>query len=231
MLKIVDDEAKHIRRVLRLKLGSGITVFDGSGKEYEGTIVEAGTSWVVITGHHTLSSTKESPLSITLAQSLLKGEKMDSGVQKATELGVTEIVPFFSSRSVPLLEISKKVKRHHRWERIAIEASKQCGREVLPRVEPLREYSQIFQVASPESLRIILCEREGRRLKEILSESKEREEIFFVVGPEGGLSQEEVEYAKGRGFIPVILGDRVLRAETASLCLLGLLQYEWGDIG
>ena len=128
MLKIVDDQVKHIRRVLRLRVGDGITVFDGSGKEYEGAIVKAGTS-VVIRVHRTLSLSRESPLSITLAQSLLKGEKMDYLVQKATELGITEIVPFFSSRSVPLLEASKKTSRHHRWERIAIEASKQCGRE------------------------------------------------------------------------------------------------------
>jgi 16S rRNA (uracil1498-N3)-methyltransferase len=231
ILEIVGDEVKHIRRVLRLKVGDGLTVFDGSGKEYDGTIVEAKTSSIVIHVQSTLSSTRESPLSITLAQSLLKGEKMDYLVQKATELGVKQIIPFFSSRSVPLLEMSKKVKRHHRWERIAIEASKQCGREVIPRIEPLQDYFHVFRSTSQESLRIILCEKEGRRLKEILGESKERKEIFFVVGPEGGLSEEEVEYAVGKGCIPVTLGKRVLRAETASLSLLSLLQYEWGDIG
>lgn len=231
LLKVAGDEVKHIRRVLRLKVGDGITVFDGSGKEYEGSIVKAGTSSVIIRIHQILSSTKESPIRITLAQSLLKGEKMDYLIQKATELGVSEIIPFFSSRSVPLLEASKKTSRYHRWEKIAIEASKQCGREVLPRVQPLRDYSEIFEAASPGSLRIILCEKEGSRLKEVLSESKERRKIFFIVGPEGGLSREEVEYAKGKTFVPVNLGNRILRAETASLCLLSLLQYEWGDIG
>jgi 16S rRNA (uracil1498-N3)-methyltransferase len=231
MLKVEGEEVKHIRKVLRLTEGDEITVFDGLGKEFEGTIVEERLSSVVIRVKSVSSSKRDSPLEVTLAQSLLKGEKMDYLIQKATELGVKEIIPFLSSRSVPLLEKSKRLKRHLRWERIAIEASKQCGRGVVPRIEFLQDYSEMLPKASPNALRLILWEREGIRLKEILERSKEKKKIFFVIGPEGGLSQGEVDEAKEAEFIAVTLGRRILRAETASLCFLSILQYEQGDIG
>lgn len=230
MLKIEGSEMRHIRRVLRLKTGDEIMVFDGSGKEYECTIVEERPSAVVIRIQNISSSERESPLDITLAQSLLKGEKMDYLIQKATELGVKEIIPFFSSRSIPLLERSKILERSHRWERIAVEASKQCGRGIIPRIEILRNYSEMLSIASQDALHLILLEKEGKKLKEILKASNEKKKLFFIVGPEGGFSQEEVEHAKRMGFIPITLGGRILRSETASLCLLSILQYEWGDI-
>ena len=181
MLEVEGDEVKHIRKVLRLRAGDEITVFDGLGKEFEGTIVEQGLSSVVFKIRNVYSSKRDSPLEVTLAQSLLKGEKMDYLIQKATELGVKEIIPFLSSRSVPLLERSKRLKRNHRWERIAIEASKQCGRGVVPEIESLQDYPEMLQKASPDALRLILWEREGIRLKEILERSKEKKKIFFVI--------------------------------------------------
>lgn len=231
LLKIKGDEARHIRKVLRLKTGDEIVVFDGFGKEYEGLIVEERASFVVVKVKDIFPSKKESPLDITLAQSLLKGEKMNYVIQKATELGVKEIIPFLSTRSIPLLEKSGKLKKHHRWKRIAVEGSKQCGRGVIPRIEVLLDYSEVLKTASSDSLRLILWEREAVRLREVLDKSKGKERVFFVVGPEGGFSQEEIEEAKRAGFITVNLGKRVLRAETASLCLLSILQYDRGDIG
>jgi 16S rRNA (uracil1498-N3)-methyltransferase len=230
LLKIEGDEVKHIRKVLRLKAGDKIIVFNGLGKEYEGTILEEKPSSVLVKVQNIFFQPKDS-LEVTLAQSLLKGEKMDFLIQKATELGVKEIIPFFSCRSVPLLEKSRRLERHRRWERIAVEASKQCGRGVVPKIESLKDYSEMLQIPSPEGLRLILWEREGIKLKKVLEKSEEKAKIFFVVGPEGGFSQEEVEEAEKSGFIPVILGRRILRAETASLCLLSILQYQRGDIG
>jgi 16S rRNA (uracil1498-N3)-methyltransferase len=194
-------------------------------------IVKQGPTAVVIRVEDVFSSKEESPIEIVLAQSLLKGEKMDYLIQKATELGVKEIIPFFSSRSIPLLEQFKTFEKHRRWERIAIEASKQCGRGFVPKIEPFCDYSEMLSAVSGESLRLILHEKEGRRLKEVLNDSKEKRRIFFIVGPEGGLSQQEIDESKGKGFVPVFMGERVLRAETVSLCLLSILQYEWGDIG
>jgi 16S rRNA (uracil1498-N3)-methyltransferase len=231
LLKIEGDEVKHIRKVLRLKAGDAILVFDGLGKEFEGTIIEEERSSVMVKIQHIFSSRGDSSLEVTLAQSLLKGEKMDYLIQKATELGVKEIIPFFSSRSVPLLEKSRGLKRHHRWEKIAIEASKQCGRVVVPKVESLQDYSDVLRSASPDSLRLILWEKGGIKLKEALERSREKTKIFFVIGPEGGFSQDEVDQAKRAGFVAVTLGRRVLRAETASLSFLSILQYEWGDMG
>jgi len=230
-LKIEGGEVRHIRRVLRLRIGDEITIFDGSGKEYKGTIAELCPSSAVMAIHHVSYSKRESPLEITLAQSLLKGEKMDYLVQKATELGVNKILPFLSSRSIPFPEKEKRLERHHRWEKIAIEASKQCGRGVLPKIESVQDYADVLESLAPEALRLILWEKEGMGLKEVLQQSKEQKRVFFIVGPEGGLSEEEVQSAKERGFIPILLGERILRSETASLCLLGILQYEWGDIG
>jgi 16S rRNA (uracil1498-N3)-methyltransferase len=230
-LRVKGDEVRHIRKVLRLKAGDELVVFDGVGKEYEGRIVEEGPSSVEIMVQNIFISEKESHLGVTLAQSLLKGEKMDYLIQKATELGVKEIVPFLSSRSVPRFEKTNALKRHRRWEKIAVEASKQCGRGVVPRIEPLQDYSEMVQNISPDFLRLVLWEKEGVRLKEILEGSEEKKQIFFIVGPEGGLNPEEVGLAKQNGFAPVTLGKRILRAETASLCFLSILQYEWGDIG
>lgn len=230
-LKIGGNEARHIRRALRLKAGDEIIIFDGLGKEYGGKIVEEGPSSVVMKVQNIFSSKRESPLEITLGQSLLKGEKMDYLIQKATELGVKEIIPFLSSRSVPFLDKSVRLKRHHRWERIAIEASKQCGRGVVPKIEPFQDYSEMLQTAPSNSLRLILLEKEGIKLKEVLDKSKGKTKVFFIIGPEGGFSQEEIEEAKRTGFITITFGKRILRAETASLCFLSILQYDYGDIG
>jgi 16S rRNA (uracil1498-N3)-methyltransferase len=231
LLKVEGSEVRHIRRVLRLKVGDRVVLFDGSAKEYEGIIVEESPSSVMIKVEDILSPPKESPLEITLAQSLLKGEKMEYLIQKATELGIKKIVPFFSSRSVPLLDKSKKLRRYHRWEKIAIEACKQCGRTAVPKVEPLQNYSEMLGMAPSESLRLILWEKKGQGLKEVLKGSNGKAKIFFVVGPEGGMSDEEVGEAQRAGFIPITLGKRILRSETAGLCFLSVLQYEWGDLG
>jgi len=228
VLRVEGTEARHIRKVLRLKAGDPVTIFDGSAKEYDGYIVELGPSFVLVRVEKAFSPQKDSPLEITLAQSLLKGEKMDYVIQKATELGVKEIVPFFSSRSVPLLERSKRQERLHRWERIGMEASKQCGRAILPVVRSLQDFDEMLRLVPGDALRFILWEKEGMVLKQALKRSAEK--IFFIVGPEGGLSETEVEASKKAGFIPVTLGKRIVRAETASLCLLSILQYEWGDI-
>jgi 16S rRNA (uracil1498-N3)-methyltransferase len=231
VLRVEGTEARHIRNVLRLKTGDPVTIFDGSAKEYDGFIVDLGPSFVLVRIQKTSSPQRDSPLEITLAQSLLKGEKMDYVIQKATELGIKEIVPFFSSRSVPLLEKSKRLERQHRWERITIEASKQCGRTILPEVRPIQDYGEMLRLVPSDTLRFILWEKEGVTLKQVLKQSAEKKKIFFVVGPEGGVSESEVEESRKTGFIPVTLGKRIVRAETASLCLLSILQYEWGDIG
>jgi 16S rRNA (uracil1498-N3)-methyltransferase len=231
ILRVEGDEVRHIRKVLRLRAGDALSIFDGSGKEYEGTLVKEGSASVSIRVQTIFPSQRESDLEIIFAQSLLKGEKMDYLIQKATELGVKRIVPFISSRSIPSLEKKKRIDRHRRWEKIAIGASKQCGRGIVPMIDPLQEYPQILQSVPRETLRLILWEEGGKRLKEVLKKLEQETAVFFLVGPEGGLTKEEVEQATRVDFIPITLGERVLRSETAGLCLLSVLQYEWGDMG
>jgi 16S rRNA (uracil1498-N3)-methyltransferase len=231
ILKVEGDEVRHIRKVLRLRVGDDLSIFDGSGKEYEGTLVEEGPSSVSVKVRNIFPSGRESGLEIVLAQSLLKGEKMDYLIQKATELGVKRIVPFISSRSIPLLEKKKRLERHRRWEKIAIGASKQCGRGIVPAVDPLQDFPQLLEFVPKDFLRLILWEKGGERLRGALKRMERGKGVFFLVGPEGGLSAGEVEEAKKAGFFPITLGERILRSETASLCLLSALQYEWGDLG
>ncbi len=229
ILKIEGPEVRHIIKTLRLKPGDWITVFDGLANDYEGVIIEEKKGSVSINIKNILPSPKEPPIDITLAQSLLKGEKMDYLIQKAVELGVKEIIPFISSRTIPDYDRSKSQKRQIRWEKIAKEASKQCGRGVIPKISPIKSYSEVLDLSSPSSFNILLWEKNGIKLKDILKEK--RDKIFFIVGPEGGISPDEVEQAKTKGFIPVSLGKRILRSETASLCFISIIQYEWGDIG
>lgn len=228
--KIGGSEARHIQKVLRLKTGDEVLLFDGSTQQYLGTIIEEHLNSVTIRIQKIMPSQCESPLVVTLAQSLLKGEKMDYLIQKATELGVKRVIPFLSSRSIPNPDKSRISNRHQRWVRIAIEASKQCGRSLVPFIEPIQDYSNLLQKAPSEALRFILWEKEGMRLKDFLRGVKERKEIFFIVGPEGGFSKKEVSQAEKVGFTPVFLGERILRAETVCLCILSILQYEWGDL-
>ncbi|MGB9628388.1 MAG: 16S rRNA (uracil(1498)-N(3))-methyltransferase [Thermodesulfobacteriota bacterium] len=228
--KVEGSEARHIRKILRLKPGDEVILFNGSTQQYLGTIIEDHSNSVTIRIQKILPSQSESPLEVTLAQSLLKGEKMDYLIQKATELGVRRVIPFLSSRSIPRLDESQLFRRQQRWEKIAIEASKQCGRGIIPSVDPLQDYSNLLKNAPNEALRLLLWEKEGVRLKDFLRGLTEKKEVFFVVGPEGGLSKEEVIQAEQFGFIPVFLGERILRAETVSLCILSILQYEWGDL-
>jgi 16S rRNA (uracil1498-N3)-methyltransferase len=229
ILKIDGSEARHIKKTFRLRPGDWIVVFDGSGKDYEGVILEEKGSSVLINVKNIYTSNKEPTIEIILAQSLLKGEKMDYLIQKAVELGVKEIIPFISSRSIPIYDEVKSNRRQTRWTKISIEASKQCGRGFVPEIKSIKTYSEMLNSSSPEFLNLILWEKEGFKLREILE--RKNEKIFFIVGPEGGFSNEEVEEAKAKGFIPINLGKRILRSETASICVISILQYEWGDIG
>jgi 16S rRNA (uracil1498-N3)-methyltransferase len=230
-LEIKGRESKHIRNVLRLKAGDWITVFDGAAREYQGPILHMSTSSVMIRVEGITWAGPGTNLEIILAQSILKGEKMDYLVQKATELGISEIIPFFSTRSIPRFETPRGMERSRRWERIAIEASKQSGRGILPRVTPPRTYAEVLGAATSDVLRLILWEKEGIALKEILKRRPLEKKLLFIVGPEGGLCEEEISEAKERGFAAITLGKRILRAETASLSLLSIIQYEWGDMG
>jgi 16S rRNA (uracil1498-N3)-methyltransferase len=154
---------------------------------------------------------------------------MELIIQKTTELGVSAIIPFKSERSISLEERESKQKKSHRWQEIAIKAVQQSRRAGVPRVEAYLSFMEALKSCEGEGLKILLYEKEGENLKNVLKRYQPKK-IFAMVGPEGGFTEEEVALAKDKGFIPVKLGQRILRTETAAITLVGILQYELGDL-
>lgn len=233
LIDLGDDNFRYIKNVLRLKPGEPIALFGYQGFEYLGRIEEIGSKSVRVRISE-IETRPESETRIVLAQSLPKSDKMDFITQKATELGVSSIVPFCSSRSIPRLDGDKARRRVERWRKIALEASRQSGRSDIPQIKEITGFDEMLATADPSSLRLIFWEAEsGRGIKDVLR-SRENERIrdfFIVVGPEGGFSGEEVHRAMTAGMISVSLGRQVLKLETAAIAILSIFQYEKGLIG
>jgi len=218
------DEARHLREVLRLKPGDEVSVFDGEGKEFRARVAQARRDFAELQLDDEIEPARpESPLRITLAVALLKGEKFDLVVQKATELGVTKIVPLITRYAdIKLRDESDASKRVARWQRIALEAAKQSGRALVPEVK-LPE--QLQSVLRPSDPCLMFSEKGGRGLTEIKTD-----EITAIIGSEGGWSDEELDEARAAGAQIVTLGGRLLRAETAAITAAVLLQHRFGDL-
>jgi 16S rRNA (uracil1498-N3)-methyltransferase len=232
-VRLGDEEAHHICRVLRLGPGDKIHVFDGLGHEYLVEIeIAAGR---VVSGRvlAEVPQEKEAPLSLALAQGLAKGDKLELVIQKATEIGVKEVIPVHTARSV--LKISEGTRRTERWQRIAREASKQCGRTFVPRVESVTTLEALSARFKEFDAVLIFWEEErARRLRAALAELAGKGKVrrlLILVGPEGGFTQEEVDLVVEAGALPVTLGPRILRTETAGLVAASIILYELGDLG
>jgi 16S rRNA (uracil1498-N3)-methyltransferase len=224
-------ELAHLRRVLRLAPGDRITIFDDGGWEHEAVIrsLAAEQGELEIVGSY--QPGRESSLQLTLAVGLTKGDKIDFVVEKATELGVQTIVPFTSSYTVPKLDDAKSIKRAERWQKIALSAAKQCGRTRAPEIKPLQEYRQLVDEAWPQTLKLLFWEKEkSRSLDQVHEQQGDVNAVLIVVGPEGGFTLEEAELAQRQGFEPVEIGRRILRAETATVSAITLVQFLWGDL-
>ena len=159
---------------------------------------------------------------------------MDGIVRHATELGVRRIVPFLASRSIPRWPSGKGVEKQQRWQKIAVEASRQCGRSDIPEIGEIAPFSGMLAAAPGAALRLIPWEEEtARGIREVLRDPRQggTKRFHVVIGPEGGFTRDEIDQAEGAGFLPVGLGRRVLRVETAALAVLAILQYERGAIG
>ncbi len=223
----------YIKDVLRLKKGDELILFDGMGHEYS-TVIRDFSSRSVCLDIIRKENIRLPDTRITIAQSLPKGAKIEMIVQKSTELGASRIVPFISSRSIPRLTGARAAGKAARWRKIAIEASRQCGRGDVPEVSEIVSFDEMLNIPDGCDLRIILWEAETERgIKEILTDEKHAgaDSFFIVVGPEGGFSWEEIEKARQRGFISASLGRLILRTETAPLVILSILQYEKGAFG
>ena len=213
----------------RGRLGSLHTLTDSEGDDYRARILRLSGKEASVLVFEKFSSSTESAVEIILLQALPEKERMELIIQKATELGVSAIFPFKSAKSISLEERESKQKKAHRWQEIAVKAVQQSRRAKVPRVDYLSSFKAAMDICEPDSLKIILWEKMGESLKEILKSSRSKK-IYVMVGPEGGLTEEEVALARGHGFIPVKLGVRILRTETAAITLIGILQYELGDL-
>jgi 16S rRNA (uracil1498-N3)-methyltransferase len=223
-------ELLHLRKVLRLVVGDRITVFDDAGWEHEAVIRALSAEQGEIEIVSSYRPARESDVRIILGVGLTKGEKMDFVVEKATELGAQAIVPFTSEFSVPKLDERKITSRTTRWEKIALAAVKQCGRTRLPEVLPLRDFAALVSGDWDHALKLFFWEKESAQSLRAAREKRgEAKAVLLVVGPEGGFSAPEAALAQAHGFESVHLGPRILRAETAAIAALSLVQFLWGD--
>ncbi|HBR16846.1 MAG TPA: 16S rRNA (uracil(1498)-N(3))-methyltransferase [Deltaproteobacteria bacterium] len=234
MVLITGKELHHLKDVLRLKKGNDVIVFDGKGLEFAGIIETVSKNEARIIIEKKLNISRESQFEIILCQGLAKGEKTDLILQKTTELGASKIIPFVTSRVVTKLKGEQIAKKTQRWQYIALEAAKQCKRSIIPKIEKPTTFAEILSrwpADNKRYLKIIPWEGEkGNNLKDILKSDK-FSGCVALIGPEGGFSEVEVVEAKKAGFIPVMLGPRILRTETASISVVAIIQYELGDMG
>ena len=219
--------ARHLTSALRMNSGQLITLFNGHGGEYTAELVEAkkGKATVRITEFD--KADRESNLPIHLAIGISRGERMDLIVQKATELGASEITPLFTERCEVKLSGDRLAKKISHWQQVAISACEQCQRNSLPSINSPVKIDQ-WQVNCDASLKLLLHHRTDQSLSDMPPPSGQ---VALLIGPEGGLSEREIEQAISLGFSPLALGPRVLRTETAPLAAISILQSLWGDMG
>jgi 16S rRNA (uracil1498-N3)-methyltransferase len=224
---IEGDSANHIARVLRLDPGDALTVFDGRGGEYAARIEAIRKGGVIVELQERSASSRESPLALTLAQGVSRGERMDWVVQKATELGVTRIVPVLTERTVVKLDARQAERKRAHWRGIAVAACEQSGRERIPDVAAPLGLQEFLQGIDSGATRLLLSPTGTQRVADLRTAAGG---IVVLIGPEGGLAQTEQRAAVAAGFRAVRLGPRVLRTETAAVAALTLLQHQMGDL-
>ncbi len=223
-VKLDADETRHLRDVLRLKSGDTVSVFDGVGSEFRCVISDIGKRDATLTIiEKTVPSSPESPCEITLAATVLNGDKYDLVIQKSVELGVTRLIPLQTIRGD--VKAKDAAKRMVRWSRIAMEATKQCGRARLMEVAEPATFEQVIAEISDESV-VMFSEREGSGFDHVKVDKK----ITALIGPKGGWDDLELKMAREKGIGVITLGGRILRAETASIALIAILQHRYGDL-
>ena len=223
---ISESDYTHITKVLRLGAGDRITVFDTESVEYEGVIMDISSGTIAVQVVNTRQLQTESKLELNLFQAILKGNRMDTVISQATQLGVSGIFPVISERTQV-----KSTAKVDRWNKIARESTKQCGRAVPPAVSEPVDLQRSLKIRNESEMKIILYENQRELLRDYMSSHEESvRTINIFIGPEGGFSEQEITLAKEKGYMVLGLGERILRAETASVVSLALLQSRYGDI-
>jgi 16S rRNA (uracil1498-N3)-methyltransferase len=230
-VELDEQAAHHALRVLRLRPGDPVELFNGDGRRYRGRLTASGGRHATAEIDEVLDAATESPLWLGLAQAVPSGDKMDWVVEKAVELGVMQIQPLLSSRCVVRLDGARAERRREHWQRIVVAACMQSGRDRLPEVLPLRDFNGWIGDATvtATNLRLVLSPRATEPLSAAVVPERAPQAIWLLAGPEGGLDDEEEMLAAGNGWRPLKLGPRVLRTETAGLAALAALQARWGD--
>ncbi|MDT8901963.1 16S rRNA (uracil(1498)-N(3))-methyltransferase [Anaeroselena agilis] len=228
---ITGPDARHIGRVLRLGPGAEIVVADKAGHAARAVITAVEAASVQAAVRERLAAEHEPPVAVTLAQGLPKGDKLEYIVQKAVELGAAAVWPLACENCTVRYDAAKQVSRRERWQKIAAEAAKQCGRDVVPAVAPVRPLADALAEAGADTEIIMLYEGQGGEPLRAILAGGGASSYLLLVGPEGGFSLEEVALCRERGARVATLGPRVLRTETASLAALAIVMYEKGDLG
>lgn len=206
--------------------GQAITLFCGDGFDYSATINEVTKKSVQVTINDKTKVENESPLTIHLAQGISRGDKMDFTIQKSVELGITDITPIFTERCGVKLKGERLEKKHQQWQKIAISACEQCGRATVPTIHPPIDFSEFIQQKT-DQLKLNLHPRASISVSGL---TLPEQGVRFVIGPEGGLNDQEIEAAADAGYQEILMGPRILRTETAALTLLTALQVQFGDL-
>lgn len=223
------EAAHHASRVLRLREGDRVELFDGQGNARRGVIAEIAGKRVSVSELAASDADRESPLRTVLAQAMASSEKMDWVIQKAVELGATEIQPLDTERSVARLSAERAAKRMEHWRSVAISACEQCGRNLLPEIHaPLDIMAWLRRIQDAPESKFILLPQGAASLH---AQPKPQHGVVLLIGAEGGFAPAESETALHCGFVPIRMGARVLRTETAAVAGLAALQTLWGDFG
>ena len=226
-VKLSDDAAAHATRALRLNVGDDIQLFNGDGHDYACELISVKKNEVIAKVNSSQICKSESPLNITLLQGISSGDRMDYSIQKAVELGVKQIQPIATERSVVKLSAARVEKRLEHWQNVVISACEQCGRATIPQVlAPTNLANWLSTNSASTATRILLNPIGAKRLAEL---DKPGGEIQLLIGAEGGLTLAEINLAISQGFQSVILGPRILRTETAGPTAIATLQGLWGD--
>lgn len=228
--ELEESPSRHIGKVLRMQAGREVVLFNGDGNEYHGTLTDVGKKRVQVEILQMLTADRESPLNTELAIGVSRGERMDWVIQKATELGINRIVPLFTERTEVKLSGERLQKKQQHWQQIAISACEQCQRNHVPEIAQATTLGQWLTDAQSQ-LRLVLHHRNANSLNDFSQQHPTLTSASFLIGPEGGLSETEIEQALAQHCQALTLGPRVLRTETAPIVALSLSQYLWGDLG
>lgn len=226
---ILDSQiSNYVIQVLRLELNDSLLVFDGhSHGEFRACLTTINKRNAVITIEEFIACNKESPLTINLFQGVSRGEKMDFTIQKTVELGVSTIAPVFTQYCNVKLAGERLVSKMQHWQAVAVSAAQQSGRCLVPKILPAQDLTTCFDILPKNNLYLILDPKADTRITQI---PQKPDNVTILVGPEGGFSEQEITLAKQNNFIPISLGPRILRTETAALTAISILQAKWGDL-